>query len=187
MKIKPTTKSGGVLVELRPQETQIPAQTLSLAPRLKLKKILVPVDFSECSEKALQYAIAFAKQFDAELILVHVVEPYAVSPELPPYDIASIREERAAKLATLVKLILPPVRSKSHLCMGTAYAEIANVAKTMEVDLIIISTHARKGLSRIVLGSTTEKVVRYAPCPVLTVRELEREFIPSAGAVLHSN
>ena len=186
MKIKPTTKPGGVLVELGPQETQIPAQTVCTAPGIKLQRILVPLDFSNCSEKALQYGITLAKQFGAELILVHILEPYELVPEMTPYDFEKI-DDAKANLETMQKLILPPVRTRAQLRTGTAYAEIANAAKDFEVDLIVISTHGRKGLSRIVLGSTTEKVVRIAPCPVLIVREVEREFISGMGPVCESN
>ena len=87
MKFKPTNKPGGVVVELGPKEAQLPVtsaerETAAL-PVFKLKKILVPVDFSDCSNKALQYAIPFAKQFDAELTLLHVVQPYLPVPEIP--------------------------------------------------------------------------------------------------------
>jgi nucleotide-binding universal stress UspA family protein len=186
MKIKPKTKPGGVLVELGPQETQIPAQTVCTAPAIKLQKILVPLDFSDCSKKALQYGITLAKQFGAELILIHVLEPYALVPEAMPYDFEHINDAKE-ELELLRKFILPPVRARAQLRTGTTDAEIANAAKEFEVDLIVISTHGRKGLSRLVLGGTTEKVVRIAPCPVLIVREVEREFIPGAGTVCESN
>ena len=185
MKIKPNSKYGGVLLELRPKELQMPEQTLSPTPALKLQKILVAVDFSECLEKALQYAIAFAKQFRSELILLHVIEPYSLLPEMMPYDFGSIND-RKAELEILCALILPPVRSRAQLRIGTPHTEIANAAKDFEADLIILSTHGRKGLSRMVLGSTSEKVVRYASCPVLIVREAEHECILGFGTVSES-
>ena len=95
MKIKPTSKEGGVLVELGPQESQLPSPGAASAV-FKLKKILVPLDFSDCSKKALQYAIPFAKQFGAELELVHVVEPYASIPEMGPVDVETLVDGRTA-------------------------------------------------------------------------------------------
>src|SRR5689334_23116598 len=94
MKFKPTSKSRGVVVELGPEETQIPAQSLATAPVFKLRKILVTIDFSDCSKKALAYAIPFARQFDAELNLLHVVEPYPAVPEMAPFDVETIEDGR---------------------------------------------------------------------------------------------
>ncbi len=177
MKIKPTSKTGGVVVELDPEETQIPAQSIAAAPVLKLQKILVPVDFSDCSKKALQYAIPFAKQFGAELILLHVVEPYPIVPEMASYDFQTIYDGRQ-ELEAIQKTIDETVSSSISVRRGTPHLEITDAARELRADLIIISTHGRKGLTRRVFGSTTEKVVRYAPCPVLIVRECEREFVP---------
>jgi len=176
MKVKPTPKNGGVLVELRPEETQIPAQAVSTEPAFKLQKILVPVDFSDCSKKALQYAIPFAKQFGAELILVHVVEPYPLVPEMAPYDFENLHDGRE-ELRSVQTTVSQQVRSSASLRTGTPHLEITEAARELDADLIIISTHGRKGLTRRVFGSTTEKVVRFAPCPVLIVRERERDFI----------
>jgi hypothetical protein len=90
MKFKPNEKSGGVAIEMGPEERQLPLQSarnenaaLSL---FHVRKILLPVDFSECSKKAVIYAEAFAKQFDAELMLLHVVQPYPMVPEMAPVD-----------------------------------------------------------------------------------------------------
>ncbi len=176
MKIKPAFKSGGVLMELRPAESQIPAQSLAAAPVFELKKILVPVDFSACSQKALQYAIPFARQFGAELVLLHVVEPYPVVPQMDSYDFETIHDNRD-ELEALRKAIPEAIHSVAELRKGMPHLEITTAARELGVDLIIISTHGRKGLSRKVFGSTTERVVRFAPCPLLIVRECERDFV----------
>jgi nucleotide-binding universal stress UspA family protein len=165
MKIKPASKSGGVLVELAPEESQFPTQT-----PFNLKKILVPVDFSDCSKYALQYAASFAKQFGAELQLVHVVEPYPAVPEMYPIDVESLQDGKA-QLDTLRESLGEDVRARVSLRTGQPYNEITQAAADGQADLIIISTHGRKGLTRMLLGSTTEKVVRQAPCPVLVVRQ----------------
>lgn len=179
MKIKRTSKNGGVLVQLAHEESQIPSQAVAQAPMFKLQTILVPVDFSDCSSKALQYAIPFAKQFSAELVLVHVIEPYPIVPEMAPYDSQTL-ESGANALHALFQGIDEAVPARTSLRKGTPHLEITEAAREFNADLIIIATHGRKGLSRAVFGSTTEKVVRYAPCPVLIVREREREFVPGA-------
>ena len=181
MKIIPTSKSGGVLVELAPEESQIPAQSVATAPIFKLEKILVPMDFSDCSKKALQYAIPFAKQFGAELKLLYVVEPYPAAPEMAPFDAESI-QDRHSELETLRKTIGHAARVTTSVRTGAPHTEIVEAARQLGADLIIISTHGRKGLTRMVFGSATEKVVRYAPCPVLIVRESEHEFVPGRSA-----
>lgn len=179
MKIKPTSKTGGVLVELGPQESQLPSPSFSpeVLPAFRLKKILVPVDFSDCSKKALQYAIPFARQFGADLKLLHVVEPYPAVPEMSPYDFDNIADGKA-QLEALRQALGDAVPASTSLRAGMPHMEIAEAAREFGIDLIILSTHGRKGLSRMVLGSTAEKVVRRAPCPVLIVRESEREFVP---------
>lgn len=177
MKIKPTQKTGGVLLELSPEETQIPAQSIAAPPVFKLQKILVPIDFSDCSKKALEYAIPFAKQFGAELKLLHVVERYPAVPEMAPYDCENI-EDATRELEKLRKSLGNSVRCSFFVRKGSPQPEIATAARDFDADLIIISTHGRTGLARVFLGSTTEKVVRSAPCPVLIVRECEREFVP---------
>jgi len=174
MKFKPTSKTGGVLVELGPEENQLPASA-GQQP-FKLKNILVPVDFSECSQKALQYAIPFAKQFGAELALLHVVQPYPAVPEMANVDIESIQDARE-KLAQTSATLDKAVRRKTLVRLGNPEREIVDGAKEYGSDLIIISTHGHTGLARVFLGSTTENVVRQAPCPVLVVREREREFV----------
>ena len=177
MKIKPTSNNRGVVVELGAEETQIPTQSLAAAPIFKLRKILVPIDFSDCSKKALNYAIPFATQFGAELILLHVLEPYPAAPEMMPYDAESIEHSRL-EMEALRKELGEVGPCSTVVRKGPPSTEITNAARDLDADLIIISTHGRKGLSRMFLGSTAERVVRSAPCPVLIVRECEHEFVP---------
>ncbi len=185
MKFKPTDKAGGVVVELGPRETQLPPltaeQTIGALPMFKLKKILVPVDFSVCSKKALQYAIPFAKQFAAELILLHVIQPYPPMPEMGPVDMDSI-EDAKRELAEVRGSIHEAVQSSTVLRQGPPAVRIVEAAKELGCDLIILSIHGRSGLGRFLLGSTAEKVVRHAGCPVLVVREHEHEFIVDSVA-----
>jgi universal stress protein A len=180
MKVKPAPGKGGVFVELSSQEQQIP-QLFPTAPVFKLKTILVPVDFSQCSKKALQYAVSFARQFGAELKLLHVLEQYPAVPELGPTGFETAAEGQAG-LDAFRKTIDSTVRCSTTLSTGEPYEGIANAARELCADLIVMSTNGRRGLTRMVFGSTTEKVVRYAPCPVLIVRESEREFLTETPA-----
>ena len=162
--------------------SQTEAAPATTGQPLQLKKVLVPVDFSECSHKAMQYAVAFAKQFKASLTLVHVVQMSYAGAEFAPLDFPLIEkqmvESSSLKLAEIIsKEIGEAVPCDMIVKAGHPATEIALAAKKVNADLIIISTHGYTGLKHILLGSTAENVVRHAPCPVLTVREHEHEFI----------
>ena len=178
MKFKRNDRSGGVAIELAPKESRLPEFFVQAAkPSLfRIRKILVPVDFSEGSKKALAYAVCFARQFDAELALLHVVQPYPLMPEMPQVDIETVEDAR--KELKLLRLTLgDAAKATSLVRTGTPHNEIARVAQELGADLIIIGTHGHTGLTRVLLGSTAERVVRHAACPVLVVREKEREFL----------
>lgn len=141
----------------------------------------MPVDFSGPSERALDYAVRFADQFGAKLLLLHVVEPLA-GPELATVlplllDHDKVVADCKARLELLVKqkAIAPRKIERTLVREGRSYHEIAAAARSLKVDMIILSTHGYTGIKRAVLGSTTERVVRHAPCTVLVVRENERE------------
>ena len=176
MKIKPTRKRGSVVVELGPNEVQLPAETL-----FRLKRILVPVDFSECAKKALAYAVPFAKQFGAEIILAHVVQPCIPVPEITAVDttatLAQMREAGKTELEKLRLGITDDVRINTVIRVGHPAHQIVETAGEFDVDLILLSTHGRTGLGRMFFGSVAEHVTRYARCPVLTVREREHDFV----------
>lgn len=157
---------------------------LDLVPAtLKLKTILVPTDFAEPSKKSLRYALRFAEQFGATVILLHVVEPIVLlgdaygSVAVPMEATAALQQDATTRLASLVRdEIEEVVPVSSCVRCGKPYQEIVNAAREREVDLIIIATHGYTGLKHVFLGSTAERVVRHAPCPVLIVREKEHEF-----------
>lgn len=148
-------------------------------PNFRIQKILVPVDFSDASLKAVQYAMAMAGEFNAELILIHVVESYPLLPEMPAATLelqAGLEKEARARMNKLQKSI-KGVNCSGLVRTGHSAHTIVAEAKTGAADLIIASTHGRTGLARAFLGSVTEQVVRLADCPVLVVREREREFL----------
>jgi nucleotide-binding universal stress UspA family protein len=148
-----------------------------------IKKVLVPIDFSDYSKSALKYAVNFAKTFNAEIILVYVVEPVIYPPDFSMGQIAmpSINAEwddRAKdELQKLAKSDITGTENvKTVIKTGKPFIEIIETAKEEDVDIIIIATHGHSGVEHILFGSTAEKVVRKAPCPVLTLREPIKGF-----------
>jgi nucleotide-binding universal stress UspA family protein len=151
-------------------------------PKLKLKVIVVPVDFSAESKKALSYASKLAAGFGAVLRVIHVVETAPFLNDLP--NAMLTRSENEIAREALVKLQalaqdeineLIPVQPEVRI--GKPFREIVGAAKVLGADLIVIATHGYTGLKHALLGSTAERVVQHAPCPVLVVRESQNEFI----------
>jgi universal stress protein A len=147
-----------------------------------IKKILAPLDFSKSSDKALQYASALAVQFQATLILVHVVEFSFVGSEFGAVELSQIeadmRENGRKQMETLAqKLVDPRLQIKMIIASGRPSIEIIETARDEAIDLIVIATHGHSSLAHVILGSTVERVVRHASCPVLVVRDAEREFV----------
>ena len=150
---------------------------------LRIKSILVPIDFSTASKKALQYAVPFARQFGAKLTLLHVVEPVATPDFANSFPLMmendKVKAASRGQLEHIIKeqAIAPKLVEKTLVRFGRSFHEIADAARTLKVDLIIISTHGYTGFKHALLGSTTERVVRHAPCPVLVVREHKHQFL----------
>jgi len=149
-----------------------------------IKKILVPIDFSDYSKGALRYAANFAKMFNAEMILVYVVEPVIYPPDFSMGQIAipSVNAEWDVKakeeLDKLAKTEIPDeIKVTSIIKTGKPFLEIIDTAAEQKIDIIIIATHGHSGVEHILFGSTAEKVVRKAPCPVLTLREPIKGFM----------
>ena len=160
------------------------APVIDLAPvRFKLRKILVPVDFSTPSEKAIRYARPFAEQFGATLTLLHVIEPvvYPVEFGYMPIEPQEAEDMRLAELQRRLKKLgaelgaTVPVQTQVRI--GRAWKEVVDAAKAQKTDLIVVATHGYTGLQHALLGSVAEKIVRHAPCPVLVVRPEEHDFL----------
>jgi nucleotide-binding universal stress UspA family protein len=152
---------------------------------IKLHRILCPTDFSEFSFKSIHYGCELARAFESELHLLHILQDYnslapatgesfAVFTDWLP-QLTKQAQERLAKLPG------PEwesrVKVQRHTVVGATVDEIVKYAKEQDIDLIVQSTHGRTGLKHFLLGSVAESVVRYAPCPVLTVRHPEHEFV----------
>ncbi len=145
-----------------------------------IDRILVPIDFSSYSKEALQYAVPFARKFKAELILLHVVEPaiYPADFNFGQVGIPSIEDELRSKAVDELNKLADKetkrrARSSIMVRVGKPFIEIITTAKEENIDLIIMATHGHSGIEQILFGSTAERVVRKAHCPVLTVRSRE--------------
>jgi nucleotide-binding universal stress UspA family protein len=148
---------------------------------IEIQKILVPTDFSEYSQHAVKYAVALAQSFKAKLYVVHVWDQsIAVGPTETFHTEIWVEAEKSEKerLNQVTQgLRTEGIDAESVFVSGTAYIEIAKTAKELDVDLITLATHGRSGLSHLVFGSTAEKIIRLAPCPVLVVKHPEHEFV----------
>ena len=153
---------------------------------IAIKNILVATDFGDASETALRYGRALAAQFSARLHLLHVTEnlhlaasngygytslPYRMQQEI----------ELAARKQTEALLTEEDRRGLNAIAMtmtdNSPAAAIAEYAKAHDIDLVLVGTHGRGGLSHLLMGSVAERVVRTAPCPVLTVRDAQHDFV----------
>jgi universal stress protein A len=143
---------------------------------MDIRHILAPTDFSDYSKKALSDALELARTFGAKLTLLHVVEPSPYLGEFTPpaagADLVSNLERQAS--AALAR-VLPEAQSAQieviqSVVIGSPLRKIVEAAAAKHVDLIVMATHGRTGLSHLLIGSVAERVVRTSPCPVLTIR-----------------
>ncbi len=152
--------------------------------KIVVSSILVPTDFSAISRKALEYACTLGTAFGATLHLLHVNDLAVEAPDLAPL-FPSNREIKTKLLQQLesiaAKVSLPTRGLRCHVRAGKAFQEVCQAACALAADLIITATHGYSGISRILLGGTTERIVQHSPCPVLVVREHEREFVAARG------
>jgi universal stress protein A len=150
---------------------------------IQLKRILVPVDFSGPSQQALHCARRLAQFFGGEITLLHVVQktPVAPFPEAPPYlDYVEEDFEEAEKnlhALAAAEEAAASIKIPTVVRTGLPAHEIVEAAREFDSDLIVIATHGYTGWKHFCIGSTAERVVRAAPCPVFVVREKEHDFI----------
>jgi nucleotide-binding universal stress UspA family protein len=154
--------------------------------QVHLKNILVPTDFSAESVKALHYGVALSQQFDATLWLVHIIEPAPAFGGFEGIPIVvetdrQVQDAEARMAEFAAKNIPADVAVTSLVRSGSIVGEISALAKARNLDLAIISTHARTGINRALFGSMAEKILHHAPCPVLIVREQEHEFLADSN------
>jgi universal stress protein A len=184
MKARRTRNSGGVTLELSPRDEPLmdAATRAAVKSPFAIKRILVPIDFSDCSKKALQYALPLAREHQAALTLLYVVPAAYGAGEYGGLDYAqleaSMKEGGERELAKLAgEVALGGVPAEALVRLGSPAANIIDAARELPADLIVISTHGRTGLKHVFLGSVAEHVVQRAPCPVFVVREREHEIL----------
>jgi nucleotide-binding universal stress UspA family protein len=148
-------------------------------PDISLKRILVPTDFSDCAKAALDVAVPIARMFGATVFLLHVFPPYYEG-ELIPGLLLSAEQLLEGLVAESVPV---DIFSKMVVRTGPPAEEIVRAASEFNTDLIVISTHGYTGLKHAWFGSTAESVVRYASCPVLTVRAKDHKITEGVSHV----
>ena len=157
----------------------------------KIANILVPLDFSRRSLKALKYALPFAERFHSTLHLVHAFEyeyPMSILAAMP-LAISEAQVARSAKrrLAAVAKKHLVALAPENcHVVKGHPSQAVCQLARRLETDLIVTTTHGYTGLRHVFLGSTAERIVQHTPCGVLVVREHEREFVGETRGAANS-
>jgi len=147
--------------------------------RVTIARILCPVDFSDSAEHAMRYAAGLAGTFNAELTLVHVIAPVVSAlpgeTALPDTLQADIEELTAACRERLehlaAQLTSEGLTVRQQVLNGVPFVEIVRYARDAASELIVMGTHGRTGLGHLLIGSVAERVVRRAPCPVLTVKD----------------
>jgi nucleotide-binding universal stress UspA family protein len=141
------------------------------------QRFLVPVDFSEYANQALDYALNLAGKLDARLTLLHVIQSIPLGGAdmgvtLPYTYIQDLEAEIMQSMESyLARVTAAGLEGEMVVAHGVPFHEIVETAKTQQVDLIVMGTHGRTGLQHMLLGSVAEKVVRLAPCPVLVARQ----------------
>jgi nucleotide-binding universal stress UspA family protein len=150
---------------------------------MQIKTILFPTDFSQGARAAMDHAVSLARDYDAKLILLYVIQDISIAEWYIPSSLSVTdlvedmqksawkeMDKWAAEVSAKVKTV------EKTVVRGVPFVEIIRTAKEKGADLLVIGTHGRTGIDHMLFGSTAEKVVRKAPCPVLTVRIAGREF-----------
>ncbi len=148
---------------------------------ITLKKILCPIDHSDCSKEALKYAVSFAMKDNAKLYLLHVVDIRSFNESIDAISKQMLDEETLNQLRSkLLDCIPGEIREdmdvEANVVQGIPFTEIISSAKANDIDMIVIGTHGRTGIVHMMMGSVSEKVVRKAHCPVLAVRKSDHKF-----------
>ena len=150
---------------------------------IAIKQILVPTDLSDYSRNALTYATELASTYGATLHLLHVVDSHWVGPtgaaEFPGQiaDFMQRFQEEGEREVQEMKEAIGGIHVETAVVLGIPHVEIVRYARQRKVDVIVLTTHGRTGLSHALIGSVAEKVVQMAPCPVLSIKHPEHEFV----------
>ena len=141
----------------------------------KIKKILIPTDGSECSSRAADAGIGLAKVLGAEIFAIYAIDPIIVEELTRGVGTNDIEKELREKGERYLNYVVKSaekegLKANAILAKGEPHDQIVSYAKTKGIDLIVMGTYGRRGTKRILIGSVTERVIEYAPCPVLVVR-----------------
>ena len=143
--------------------------SLGALVRISLRNILLPTDFSYCSETALEYGVALCRRYDTTLYAVTVVPP-EITDYVEPPDPFFLRHFAEKKMASLVESgVFRGIKHRELVKEGFVSDILSELIDTLEIDLVVLGTHGRDGIKKLVLGSVAEQVIESAPCPVLTV------------------
>jgi universal stress protein A len=186
MAVERNSVSEGVATQSSPNEKHVPSAhaepEFKGLPWFNIQQIVVPIDFSDCSKKALRYAASLAQRCGARLRVVYAVQGQYWSPDQVPVDMAAVESQvRTDVEAKLHEWAVNETVNSPAIAVtvrfGVAATEVISVAKEVGADLIVVSTDGYTGVKRAWFGSVSEEIVRQAPCPVLVVREHERDFV----------
>lgn len=151
---------------------------------IRIRSILVPLDLSDYAAHALPYARELAETFGATLHLLHVVDSQwvvaggaAAFPEYGNNLLSRFEAEGRKALIQIAETIPEKVEVTPAVRVGPPHVQIVQYAREQDIDLIVVATHGRSGLKHALIGSVAEKVVQMAPCPVLSLKNPEHEFI----------
>ena len=133
----------------------------------RIQRLLVPLDFSGKSRQALRYAVPLAQKFAAKIHLVHVLRPPG---KIEPAELARLKHAAIKRLGEMSGQLPPRVRTGNAVLTGTPAAQILQLAEKNNIDLIVLTTKARSGLRRALVGGTAEHIMRQATCPVISIR-----------------
>ncbi|MBT3878803.1 MAG: universal stress protein [Candidatus Scalindua sp.] len=149
---------------------------------ISLKKILCPIDHSDCSKEALKYAVSFAMRDEAKLYLLHIIDIRSFNESLNAMptqipDNETLEQLRIKLLDCIPEEMRDDMDVEAIVIQGIPFVEIISTSREKEIDMIVMGSHGRTGISHMMLGSVSEKVVRKAPCPVLIVRQPDQKFV----------
>ena len=140
-----------------------------------IQKILVPTDGSDHSMRAAEYGMGIAKMLSAQVFVVYVIDKVVIDQISKVTERDSVERELKEDGQRYVNYVLglaakEGVKASSLLAKGSPYEQIVHLARELNIDLIVMGTYGRKGAERVLIGSVAERVIEYAPCPVLVVK-----------------
>jgi len=140
-----------------------------------IRKILVPTDGSDYSVRAAEYGVDIAKMLSAQIVVVYVIDQVVIDQISKATERDSVERELKENGQRYVNYVLSlaqkeGVKSSSLLVKGTPYEQIVHLARELSIDLIVMGTYGRRGTERVLIGSVAQRVIEYAPCPVLVIK-----------------